>query len=307
MDESAFDVVTGAFSYTGRAIARYLIARGRRVRTLTGHPRSDPELPEVEASPYRFDDPAALAAALRGAEVLYNTYWVRFPRAPVSFEGAVENSRVLFRAASAAGIRKIVHVSVTKPSLDSRWPYFRGKALVEASLRDSGVPFAVVRPRVVFGEGDILINNIAWLLRRFPVFCIPGQGDYRVRPVHADDVASVCTEAAAGPSGVTTDAVGPETLTFEEMVGAVRAAVGVRTRLVHVPPSLIPALTRLIGLAVRDVLLTPHELGGLMAELSMTEGPSTGAIRFSEWVAQHGRRLGMRYASELKRHFAPDA
>src|SRR5438270_13412726 len=74
------DAVTGAFSYTGRSITRRLLEAGREVRTLTGHPsRPDPFGGKVSVVPYAFDDPAALAASLRGAEVLYNTYWVRFP------------------------------------------------------------------------------------------------------------------------------------------------------------------------------------------------------------------------------------
>lgn len=301
---TGLDVVTGAFSYTGRFIAGQLLASGRRVRTLTGHPnRPHPFGDRVEVRPYAFDEPANVARSLEGVATLFNTYWVRFERGRTTFESAVRNSRVLFEAAREAGARRIVHVSVTNPSIDSPLPYFRGKALVEQALAEAGVPYAIVRPSLVFGPGDILINNIAWLLRRLPVFAIPGSGAYRVRPVHVEDVAQICVESAASDAQLLVDAVGPEVLTYAEMTRLIRDAVGSRARLVHVPPALAVPAGRLIGLGLGDVLLTPGELAGLMAELITTDGPPTAATSFSTWVADYGPELGMRYASELERHF----
>jgi uncharacterized protein YbjT (DUF2867 family) len=302
--DTGLDVVTGAFSYTGAAIANRLLAEGRRVRTLTGHPDRPSEIRgRVEVAPYAFDDPKAMTKSLEGATTLYNTYWVRFTRGDVSFGRAASNSLTLFRAAREAGVRRIVHLSVTKPSPDSPFPYFRGKALVERILAESGLPYAIVRPTVIFGPGDILVNNIAWLLRRFPVFAIPGAGTYRLRPVHADDVANLCLKTSQATANLIADAVGPETMTFEEMVSLIRDAVGSRSRLVHVPPTIARVAAGGIGLLVRDVLVTDHELGGLMGELACTDGPATGDIRFSEWIREEGRRLGLRYSSEIRRHF----
>jgi uncharacterized protein YbjT (DUF2867 family) len=302
--DSGFDVVTGAFSYTGGAIARRLVADGRRVRTLTGHPdRPSPLSGKVEVAPYSFDDHAALIRSLEGASVLYNTYWVRFDRGDVRFARAIENSKMLFGAAREAGVRRIVHVSVTNPSADSRFPYFKGNALVEKALADNGASYAVVRPTIIFGEGDILMNNVAWLLRRLPVFGIAGDGRYRVRPIHADDVADVCVGQAGSTDNATIDAVGPETMTWEEMVARIRVAVGSRSKLVHVPAPLARAAAAAIGMAVRDVIITDHELAGLMSELACTDGPTTGQTSFSKWVVEQGPSLGRSYASEVLRHF----
>ena len=303
--DTGFDVVTGAFSYTGNAIARRLLQDGRRVRTLTAHPdRPSPIAGRVEVAPYAFDDLDALIRSLEGASTIYNTYWVRFDRGDVSFDRAIENSKTLFHAAREAGVGRAVHLSVTKPSKDSPFPYFRGKALVEQALAESGLSHVVVRPSIVFGRGDILMNNIAWLLRRLPVFAIPGDGRYRVRPVYVGDVAKICVEAAQVSEDLTIDAVGPETMTFQEMVLNIRAAVGSRSRIVHVPVSVARVVAGGIGLIVRDVLITDHELGGLMSELATTDGSATGRIRFSDWIADAGRSLGGRYASEVDRHFA---
>lgn len=297
-------VVTGAFGYTGRYIAARLLARGERVRTLTHHPRRpNPFEQPVEVEPYRFDDPPGLIESLRGASRLYNTYWVRFPRGEVTFERAVEHSRLLFRAARQAGVERVVHLSITRASVDSALPYFRGKGQVEEALRASGLSHAILRPTVIFGPEDILINNIAWLLRRFPVFAVPGSGGYRLQPVYVEDVARLAVEAGHDDGDALLDAVGPETFTFEELVRLVARVVGSRAVAVRVPPALALLVVRGLSRLVGDVLLTRDELEGLMASLLVSDGPATGRTRLSRWLEEHAASVGARYASELRRHY----
>lgn len=299
------DLVTGAFSYSGSRIAELLIESGREVRTLTHHPdREHPLRARVQAAPYRFDDPAALARSLDGVSTLYNTYWIRFERDRTTFANAVANSRVLFDAARRAGVARIVHVSIANPSLDSPLPYYRGKALVEQALAAAGVPHAVVRPTFFFGGGrDILANNIAWILRRMPLFALPGDGRYPVQPIHVDDFARICLRAAHGPRDVITDAAGPDAMSFEELVRAIRGAVGRRTPMLHVPPIAMIAFARALGLLVRDVVLTADEIRGLTAGLLVSHQPALGRVSFVEWLNEHGPTLGAAYANELDRHF----
>jgi NADH dehydrogenase len=299
------DVVTGAFSYSGAAIARELRAAGHRVRTVTGHPGRAPAGADVEVRPLDFADPAGLAEALRGAHTLYNTYWVRFARGRVDHDAAVANSRVLFEAAARAGIQRVVHISITNPSLDSPYPYFRGKAQVEQSLAGTGVPCAIARPAILFGGDGVLINNIAWLLRRLPVFAVGGRGDYRVRGIHVDDLARLCVKLGGDRETVTVDAVGPQSLTFRELVDAVRAAVGSRAVVVNVPGPAVLALSRALGAALRDTLLTAEEYQAMADGLADSRAPATGDTVFTEWVAEHGAELGRHYANELDRHFRP--
>jgi NADH dehydrogenase len=298
------DVVTGAYGYTGRYLAQRLLGAGRSMRTLTSRPeRRDLFDARVEPHPFSFDEPRRLVDALRGAETLYNTYWVRFPYRDVGYERAVENIRVLFAAAREAGIRRIVHVSVTNADESSPLPYFRWKGVVERELRESGTSFAIVRPTLVFGREDILVNNIAWILRRLPLFVVPGDGRYRLQPVYVEDVAQLCVGLGSRSDDVVVDAVGPETYTFDELVRAVRDAVGSRARVVHAPTSVALALGTTIGRFVRDVLVTPEELECLMANLLVSGGPPTGETSFRAWVGAHGNELGRAYASELARHF----
>jgi nucleoside-diphosphate-sugar epimerase len=299
------DLVTGAFSYSGSRIAELLIDSGREVKTLTHHPdREHPLRGRVQAAPYRFDDRVALARSLEGVTTLYNTYWVRFERGRTTFANAVANSRALFEAARRAGVARIVHVSIANPSIDSPLPYYRGKALVEQALAAAGVPYAIVRPTFFFGGGrDVLANNIAWILRRMPLFVVPGDGRYLVQPIHVDDLARICLQAAHGRSDVIMDAAGPDTMSFEELVRAIRHAVGAHTPILHAPPAAMAALAHALGLLVRDVVLTADEIRGLTAGLVASHQPALGHISFIEWLNEHGPALGGEYANELDRHF----
>jgi nucleoside-diphosphate-sugar epimerase len=302
--EPGFDVVTGAFSFTGRAIAQRLLSEGRRVRTLTNHPkRPGSEEIKVDVAPLQFADRAALVESLRGADVLYNTYWVRFRHGKLSFGDAIANTRILAGAAAEAGVRKIVHISVSNPSIDSHLDYYAGKARTEEIIRTSGLRWAIVRPTLVFGAGDILINNIAWLLRRLPVFLVPGDGGYRVQPVAIEDVAEIATWAAEQSDNVTVDAAGPDTVTYGELVEGIAIAVGRRPRFVYTSPRLTLWAGKIVETRLHDVMLTKEELEGLMEELLVSHEKPRGTRRMDNWLLTNAETLGRTYASELDRHW----
>ena len=294
--EDGLDLVTGAFGNTGRAITARLQAGGRRVRTLTGHPPEDPRLPggPVEALPFTFDDPDALARAFDGVDTFFHTYWMRTGDAS-GYETATGRATALVDAAARAGVRRIVYLSVANPALDSPYPYFRGKARVEAAIAASGVPAAIVRPALVFGGESPLLDNLAWVLRRAPVFAVAGDGRYRVRPVHLDDVTRLCVDAGATDDPTVTDAVGPDRPTYDELVTAVRHAVGSRTRIVHLPTGAVWAASRVIGGLLRDRVLTREELESTVEGLADTDGPPTGEVSVMAWIREHGAGLGTRY------------
>lgn len=302
----ARQAVTGALGFSGRHLTGRLLAMGDDVVNLTNHPgRRDPFGGRVPAAALDFEHPARLTAALEGVDTLFNTYWVRFPRDGLTHALAVRNSVTLFEAARTAGVRRIVHVSIANPSPGSRLAYYRGKAQVEAALARSGVSFAVLRPTVLFGDEPILPNAIAWLLRRLPVFGIPGDGRYGIQPVHVDDLVALALDAAALEDDVTWDAVGPEIYSFEELVRAIRDRVGSRSRLVHLPGPVALGAAGVLGRIVGDVLLTREELEGLTGGLLVSAALPRGERRFSDWLEASGSWLGRAYLSELDRHFTP--
>jgi NADH dehydrogenase len=304
LTEKDLDAVTGAFSFTGGFIARRLLAKGRRVRTLTNHPhRPGADAIEVDVAPLDFEDRAALIQSFEGVDVLYNTYWIRFPHSGMDFGDAVANTRRLIAAAAEAGVRKVVHISVSNPSIDSPLDYYSGKARAEAVVRESGLAWAVVRPTLIFGQGDILLDNIAWLLRRMPVFLVPGHGAYKLQPVAGDDVAEIALWAAGQPDNITVDAAGPDTMSYADLVDAIAIAIHHTRRIVFTPPGLTLLAGRALGRTLNDVILTRQELAGLMDGLLVSKEPPRGASRIDDWLLRSSDTLGTKYASELDRHF----
>ncbi|HEU0000063.1 MAG TPA: NAD(P)H-binding protein [Ktedonobacteraceae bacterium] len=304
MSAAEINVITGAFGYTGKYITRRLLAMGKEVRTLTGHPDNANFFGEqVRVYPFNFDNPAELIKSLRGATTFYNTYWVRFSHGTNTFEGAAKHTQTLIRAAVEAGVRRIVHVSITNPAATSRLPYFRGKAILEQDILNSGLAYSIVRPTVIFGDEDILINNIAWCLRHFPVFPVFGSGDYSLQPIYVEDMADLVVEAGQQQGNSIFDAVGPDIYTFEQLVRLIMEKLHRRVILTHVNPNVALSLAKLIEPFLGDVLITREEVFGLMANLLISHQPPTGHVRLSDWLEEHSTSVGKKYASELARHY----
>lgn len=305
METTELNVVTGAFGYTGKYITRLLLSRGKRVLSLTGHTnRPNPFGDQVCVAPFDFDNPEKLAGSLAGATTLYNTYWVRFPHGHVDYEKAVQNTLTLFEAAKKAGVHRIVHVSIANASADSSLPYFKGKGQLERAIINSGLSYAIIRPTVIFGKEDILINNIAWLLRHFPLFVVPGSGNYKMQPIYVEDLARIAVNAGEQEENAIIDAIGPETYTFEELVWLIGSTVGSKATIVHLSPKLALFFSSLIGRLIGDVVLTKDEVEGLMANLLATDSSSIASTYPSEWLRLNARTVGAKYASEIKRHYA---
>ena len=302
MNDGGLHAVTGAFGYSGRYIAQRLLDAGQRVLTLTNSTgRAHPFGDRLRVAPLCFDDPDRLAASLRGVTVLYNTYWVRFNHRGFTHAGAVRNTEALFAAARAAGVERVVHVSITNPSEDSPLEYFRGKGRLERVLRESGLSHAILRPAVLFGREDILVNNIAWALRRLPVFGVFGDGAYRLQPIHVDDLAALAVAQGRERADAVIDAIGPETFTYRGLAEAIGGIIGCRRPVVSVPPALGYAVGWVIGKLVGDVMITREEIRGLMADLLYADAPAAGTTRLTDWARACAATLGRRYTSELAR------
>jgi len=297
-------VVTGAFGYSGRWIARELLSRGKRVRTLTNAVgRDDPFQGMVEVMPIDFSNHDLLVSSLRGADVLYNTYWVRYKNRKDGYahEIAVENTRKLFLAAEEAGVNRIVHFSVAHPHKAPDWSYFRGKVEVEKLLTESSLSYAILRPTVFFGgDRDVLINNMAWLIRKFPVFGIFGMGNYPIQPIHIEDIAKVAVDQGESVEDVVLDVAGPEIFTYREYVTLIAKSLGVSRLIIPVPPIVGWSVGKVVGAILRDRVITRAEIKGLMRGLMATDAKPLGKIKFSEWVATNGADLGAKYHNDLK-------
>lgn len=295
--------VTGAYGFSGQYIARRLLDSGHEVITLTNSPdRENPFGKRVQAFRYNFSRPAELEESLRGVDILINNYWVRFDNPPqFTFAKAIANSKVLLDAAKRAGVRRVVHISITNPERESDLPYFSGKAEVEAYLRSTGMSYSILRPALLFGEEDILINNIAWTLRNLPVFGLYGDGQYRLQPINVDDLAAAVVQRIREDSDETTDAIGPETFRYRDMVKMIARKIGSWALIVPMPPRIAYQSVRVLGWFVDDVIATEDEVKGLMQERLYVRSPTLGQTKLSDWVGDFRHRLGRRYASEMWR------
>jgi nucleoside-diphosphate-sugar epimerase len=294
--------ITGAFGYSGRYIAWRFLRAGHEVITLTNSlNRANPFEGKVRAFPFHFGEPARLTESLRETDVLINTYWVRFDHRLFTHDGAVANTRVLFQAAKDAGVRRIIHVSITNPDISSNLPYFRGKAELEHALMSLGLSYCILRPAVLFGKEDVLINNIAWALRHLPVFGVFGDGQYKLQPIYVDDLAAAAVEKAMGGGDEIVNAIGPETFTYRQLVAAVQRSLALRRPVIGVPPGLGYWACRGLGLFVGDIIITPEEIRGLMEGRLCVEAPPLGTTKLTEWVEQHKESLGRTYTSEMAR------
>ena len=302
MSKQQIHAVTGVFGYSGKYIAGKLLNQNHKVITLTNSVhRANPFGERVQAHAFNFDKPQKLIESLTGVSVLYNTYWVRFNHRMFTHADAVRNTITMFEAAKKAAVERIVHISITNPSEDSHLEYFSGKAKLEQALIDSGLSYAILRPTVLFGKEDILINNIAWVLRRFPVFAVFGDGQYRLQPIYVDDLAELAVEHGEKRENVIIDAIGPETFTYRGLVEEIGRIIGVKRKTVSVPPKLGYIAGSVIGKLVNDVLITREEIEGLMASLLFVDSPPAGKTKLTEWAKTHADSLGLKYASELAR------
>ena len=302
MSESQTHAVTGAYGYSGKYIASKLLGKGHTVITLTNSlQRANPFGQKIRAFPFNFANPTKLIDSLRGVSVLYNTYWVRFNHKMFRHEDAVKNTQVLFDAAQAAGVQRIVHISITNPSETSPLEYFSGKAGLENALINSGLSYSILRPTVLFGKEDILINNIAWLLRKLPFFGMFGDGKYRLQPIYVDDLAGMAVDEGENDENGIVNAIGPETFTYKSLVETVGEIIGEKKPILAIHPSIGYLAGNLIGKLVGDVVITRAEIEGLMADLLYVDSPPTGVTKLTQWAREHAGSLGRTYTSELRR------
>jgi NADH dehydrogenase len=300
--QNELHAVTGAFGYSGKYIAKRLIDEGHRVITITNSlDRNNPFGDKINVFPFNFDQPEKLKETLQGVSVLYNTYWVRFNHKNFTHADAVRNTEIMFKAAKEAGVKRIVHISITNPSMDSPLEYFSGKARLEKTLIESGISYSILRPTVLFGKEDILINNIAWGLRYLPVFGVFGDGKYKLQPIYVDDLAGLAIRHGKESINAVIDAIGPETFTYRELVKTVGEIIGKRRPIVSVPPGIGYLAGLVIGKIVNDVMITKEEIEGLMANLLYVDSPPTGSLKLTDWAKKHSETLGFKYTSELAR------
>lgn len=295
-------VVTGAFGYSGKYIADRLIKKGYQVVTLTNSPfRNQQKSEKILIHPYDFEHPKNMELAFNGVKVLFNTYWIRMESSNITFTQVVQNTKKLIEVACNAGVTQIIHISVSNPSLQSRSKYYRSKAEVEEIIKSSGLQYTILRPAFLFGNEDILINNIAWMLRKLPAYPIFGNGTYKVRPIHVEDLADLAVEQINQNGNKIINAGGQVTYQYRDFITAIENAICINRPLIPVPIGIGYYGSVLLGLMLKDVITTREELDALVSGNLNVDGPAIGNINLNEWLKENSSTLGKHYRSERKR------
>jgi len=294
--------VTGALGYSGKYIAQNLLNQGYSIKTLTNSAhKPNPFGDKIEIVPLDFENKINLVKYLSDVDVLINTYWVRFNHKKFNHNQAVENTKRLFDAAKEAGIKKIVHVSITNPDKNSELEYFKGKGILEEYLISLNLNYSIVRPAVLFGDNDILINNIAWMIRHLPVMGVFGKGDYKLQPIHVLDFAEIIVKEALSDENRIINAIGPETFEYKDLVKIIMKIINIKKPVLNAPPIIGYWVGKIVSKIKKDVTITKPEIKGLMDNLLYVETEPTGKIKLTEWASENKKTLGVKYASELSR------
>ena len=223
--------VIGGSGFVGSHVCQQLAARGFRVRV----PTRDRErakslilLPTVDVIRADVHDPAALAAVVRGCDVVINLVGVLHDaRGARGFAAAhVELARKLVAASREAGVRRFLQMSALAAVPDAPSAYLRSKGEAERIVRESGLDWTIFRPSVIFGPEDSFLNFFARLLRLFPVFPLGSPGA-QFQPVYVGDVAKAFVHALSdsGSIGGSYDLCGPQRYTLRELVTWVGRAI----------------------------------------------------------------------------------
>ena len=302
MTAQRLHTVTGATNYTGMYIAQLLLQQGHRVQSITHHHPSwgSPFGDRVPLHPFNFDQPNLLRQNLEGTDTLFNTYWIRANHKDRTHRQYVEQTKMMFQAAREAGVRRIIHISITNPDPESDLPYFQGKGELEDTLRDlEGVSHAILRPTVLYSAEDMPLNIIAWTLRQFPVVRIPGRGKYEIQPVFVEDLAALAVEMGEQQENVEIDAVGPEVYSYGMLIKTIRSKIGARCAVMPMPDSITYLAGRALGKMLDEMVPTRDEIRGLSRGLLVSRSgePVPCPTGFSEWLDEHSDQLGRSYAN----------
>ena len=284
-------LLTGASGYVGRRVARRLTDSGLKVRGLVPAGETLPtDLPGVELVRGDILEPGSLEPHGSGVTAVVHAAAAMLPNPAETIRSVnVDGTRNVLAAARRWGARRFVYVSAVSAAYAKRNCYGQSKVEAEALVAASGIPWTVLRPTMVYGEGGGLhFARLAELVKNAPrVFPVFGPGTAKLQPVHVADVANAVQialsrdEALGGTWGVS----GATVVSFDELVGRVAAALGVTRTLVHVP---LPLAMAAASLAVRispSFFLTPEALLGLNQDADLDFRP------FADACGYHPRTL----------------
>lgn len=246
--------VTGATGFVGRVVIHALRAEGLKVRCLVRR-GSEHELRGLEAIERVAGDVLvrqSLDEGMGGCDAVIHLVGIirEHPRRGITFEHIhVDGTLNVLGAASAAGIRRYLHMSALGASASARSQYHQTKWLAEEAVRASALPWTIFRPSIIYGKGDAFVSMLAQMIRRLPVTPVIGEGRQRLQPVPVEQVAEAFQRALSRPDTIKQiyEVGGPDAISMVELLDAIGHALGHRhLRKVHLPIGLMRALATVL-------------------------------------------------------------
>lgn len=232
--------VTGGTGLVGSHVARELLALGGVVVLVSRHPalslRSDPRIISVAAS---IDDDNALRDAFDGCDAVIHCAGINRELGTQTYKRVhVDGTRAVVRAAQRAGVRHVSLVSFLRARPACGSAYHESKWAAEEIVRGAGLSYTIVKPGVIFGRGDHMLDHLSRAFHTFPIFGLVGfSSKRRLRPVAVEDVARILAVAATDHrlEDRTVPVLGPEELTLAAAVRRVAAVTDCHPLFVPLP------------------------------------------------------------------------
>ena len=309
-------LVTGATGFLGQRVVRELLARRHQVRCLIHSPGKERVFDHrtVEVHYGSILSPDALKQAFYDVQSVVHLVGIIRAGRGATFDGIHRQGTAnVATAARDAGARELIYVSALGATSDASYPYFHSKRQAELQVIDSGLEYTILRPSVLFGEGDEFLTALAGLVRLGPVTPVIGGGRNRMQPVAADDVAR-CVAASVGNSTVKRKIIelgGPHRLSYNALLDEVALAMGKRVRRLHIPTPLVwPAVAIMERILPRAPVTTGQlkmlgirnvsEGRGLEQSFGFTPKPLRGNIDYVSEVT-FGAALRMALGLPMRR------
>lgn len=257
-------LITGGTGHLGRATVRHFLNAGYAVRVLTRGAWPFEPHPRLERANGGMTNAQSLRDAAQGCDVVVHLAAKKNDERD-SAAVNVEGTRSLCDAAKRGGAKKIVYISTQSAALRRRGTYGETKLRGETAVRESGIPFVILRPSLVYGDDEAGVFSTIQKLSALPLVPVFGDGAAIFRPIHVDDVAASILASATEASAVgkTLDLGGPDAVSFDDLIRRVQASRGIKRGIVH-----LPAWLGLLGAGVLAILPRPpitrsNILGGL--------------------------------------------
>lgn len=262
-------LVAGGTGFVGSEIARQALARGHTMRCLARGTRDVSgtvrELKRLgaEICHGNLAEPASLTSAFAGVNVLVHAIGIIRERKEQTFEKlVVTGTRNLVAEAKRAGVRQIIYISAAGTRENARSTYHRTKWQAEQIIIQSGIPYTVFRPSVIFGPRDAFINLLAKLIRYNPVVPVIGSGLSKLQPVSVKDVAACAVKSLADPRAQNQifEIGGPQAYTYNELLDVVAKVMLKKRMKIHLPLALMRPVVRLLEIMLTNPPVTSEQL-----------------------------------------------